>query len=74
MAKNGTSHSSPLVAGAIALLWSGDEDCKNNVLKTIKILHSSTRKIETEECSQEKYPNHVYGYGIIDALLMFERP
>jgi serine protease AprX len=61
---SGTSMSGPLVAGAVAALWSKFDDFKNKIEETIKIFERGIDPIDNQECgSSRPHPNYVYGYG-----------
>jgi len=53
---NGTSFSSPLVAGMVACLWQALPDADNSTIK----------KLITQEASQSSHPDNRLGYGTPD--------
>lgn len=62
---SGTSFSSPLISGLIAVLWEAVPSLKNKVGATRSILMNSTEILTSLECnSPQKYPNYAYGYGL----------
>jgi len=69
---NGTSMAGPHVAGAAALLWSAAPQLRGDVNATEWILARSARPRTTSQtCGGDgptAVPNHVYGWGIADAL------
>jgi len=66
---SGTSMSSPLVAGAIAALWSKFDDYRNKIDETVKIFEKASHVMRTRNCnSPSDFPNYIHGYGNLDAL------
>lgn len=64
---SGTSMSGPLVASAIASLWSKFDDFRNKIDETAKIIETASLQRETTQCgSPRSHPNYVYGYGNLD--------
>jgi len=72
----GTSMASPVVAGAVALLWSANPQLIGNYDETYRILISTTKPITdtrftsetTPNCPALTVPNSIYGYGRIDVF------
>ena len=69
---NGTSSSSPHVAGLAALLISANPELAGQVEKLETIIEKSAiPKFSDEMCGglpQDETPNHVYGYGLVNAF------
>jgi len=72
--KSGTSMSTPLIAGVVALLWSAVPKLDRKIKETNQILYETALHQTSTECeSRQPTPNNVYGYGTINALKAFER-
>lgn len=73
---SGTSMATPHVAGAVALLWSEFPWLKGDVEDTEMILKASALHLTSDQgCGgdlPDAVPNHVYGYGRLDALAAYE--
>eukprot|EP01080_Neovahlkampfia_damariscottae_P000858 gene858-9107_t len=71
---SGTSMSAPLVAGAVAALWSKFKKYKNNIDKTLKVFKKAVNKIENTECgAPQSVPNYVYGYGNLNVKKAYKK-
>jgi len=72
--KSGTSMATPLVAGVIALIWSGVPALRRDIKKTNEILYETASKTPSTLCeSRQPTPNNVYGHGTINARKAYER-
>jgi len=70
---SGTSMAAPAVAGVYALLWSAYPKLKGKVEESQKILISSALQQPAKgECSSDKAPNNVYGWGTVNIEKAFE--
>jgi len=70
---SGTSMSGPLVAGAVAALWSKFDDFRNKIDETLKILEEASLVRESTLCTSPRaHPNYVYGFGNLDAEKAYE--
>ncbi|MFQ6101187.1 MAG: S8 family serine peptidase [Anaerolineae bacterium] len=73
---SGTSMAGPHVAGTVALLWSaaprliGDVDTTEWIIARAARPHTTTQGCGGD--GPEDVPNHVYGWGIVDALAAVE--
>jgi len=66
--KQGTSMAAPHVVGAVALLYSAAPDLVGDVeAAEWFITHTARPHTTTQTCGGD-VPNHVYGWGIVDAL------
>jgi serine protease AprX len=64
---SGTQYSSPIVSGAIALLWNAVPELKRKIQETLKIIYASATPMESLSCSShQKVPNNLYGHGVIN--------
>jgi len=74
---NGTSMAGPHVVGAAALLWSAAPQLQGDVGATEWILERSARaRTTSQSCGGDEptdVPNHVYGWGIVDALAAVQK-
>jgi subtilisin family serine protease len=74
---SGTSMASPHVAGVAALLWSAVPHLIGDVDGTeAQIEHTARPQFTMESCGGDDptdVPNHVYGWGIVDALAAVEQ-
>jgi len=71
--KSGTSMSTPLIAGSIALLWSAVPKLDRKIKETNEILYQSALHQTSTDCeSRQGSPNNVYGYGTINIAKAFE--
>jgi len=74
---SGTSMAGPHVAGAAALLWSAAPQLRGDVDATEWVLERSARAQTTSQsCGGDgptDVPNHVYGWGIVDALAAVQK-
>lgn len=72
---SGTSMSTPLVSGVVALLWSTFPKLKGNIVDTTNILNASAKPITAgQDCggrSGMTIPNNTYGHGKVDAPKAF---
>jgi hypothetical protein len=68
--QQGTSMSSPHVAGAVALIWSAQPALRNRVDETKEILNATAVPRTSTQCGDapDSVPNSVYGWGRLDAL------
>ncbi|MBN1580665.1 MAG: S8 family serine peptidase [Anaerolineae bacterium] len=66
----GTSMSSPHVAGTVALIWSAQPVLRNQVDETEAILNAAAVPGTSTQCGDlpGSVPNNVYGWGRLDAL------
>lgn len=71
---SGTSMSAPLVAGVVALLWSGVPELRGNVDATEALLEVTAVHLTSSQCGDgpADVPNNVFGYGRVDALAAFQ--
>jgi subtilisin family serine protease len=70
----GTSMAAPHIAGAAALLWSGNPQLIGNIEGTEQILKSSARPRDYTSCGDPAgVPNNGYGYGIVDVFSAFQK-
>jgi len=69
---NGTSMAGPHVAGTAALVWSAAPWLIGDINATEDVIRRSARaRTTTQGCGDDDAddaPNHVYGWGIVDAL------
>jgi len=70
--KSGTSMSTPLIAGIVALLWSAVPRLNRNIELTNKILYQTAKHQNSTECESRGSPNNVYGYGTINAYKAYQ--
>lgn len=65
---SGTSMSSPMVAGAVALLWSANPALIGDVATTEQILRDTATPLYAEECDSpaNNRPNNVFGMGLLN--------
>jgi subtilisin family serine protease len=71
--KSGTSMSTPLIAGSIALLWDAVPALNRNIKRTNEVLYQTANHQRTRDCESPKdTPNNVYGYGTINVLKAYE--
>lgn len=64
---NGTSASAPMVAGVAALMMEANPSLRGHPDRIREILINSAVPIEENPCGAAESPNHVYGYGRINA-------
>jgi len=64
----GTSMASPHVAGAVALLWSADDQLIGNVDATRALLDGSAIDTANDQCGGTAGNNNVFGEGRLDVL------
>ncbi|MBN1137760.1 MAG: S8 family serine peptidase [Anaerolineae bacterium] len=66
----GTSMSSPHVAGTVALIWSAQPALRNQIGETEAILNAAAVPLGSTQCGDlpGSVPNNVYGWGRLDAL------
>jgi subtilisin family serine protease len=70
----GTSMATPLVAGAVALLWAARPDLIGDYDATYALLRdSAVRRSDTRCGDPPGQPNNVYGYGRIDVFAAVAR-
>lgn len=67
----GTSQSTPMVSGLVALMWSANRRLVGEIALTKTLLQSTTQKVKGvgRECdSRREHPNNIFGWGIVDAV------
>jgi len=69
---SGTSMSTPLVAGCLALFWSAVPRLSRNIEKTMEIFERTAKHQTSTDCGSTGFPNNVYGYGSIDVLKAYQ--
>ncbi|MBA3533085.1 MAG: S8 family serine peptidase [Ardenticatenales bacterium] len=69
---SGTSMAAPHVAGAVALLWSANPTLLGDIKRTESLLTGTALPRPSNECGgdAETVPNHVYGWGELDAVAL----
>lgn len=67
---SGTSMSSPMVAGAVALVWSANPALIGDVARTEQILRDTATPLYAEECGSayNSRPNNVFGMGLLNVV------
>jgi subtilisin family serine protease len=65
---SGTSMASPMVAGAVALIWSANPALLGDVATTESILRESATPLFSDKCGSlnNSRPNNVFGMGLLD--------
>ena len=68
--QQGTSMSSPHVAGTVALIWSAQPALRNQVDRTEIMINAAAVPRTSTQCGDppDSVPNNVYGWGRLDAL------
>jgi len=70
---SGTSMASPVIVGALALLYDAVPSIARKLDCVKEILEITAFKISNKECnSTTETPNNVYGHGLIDILKAYQ--
>lgn len=74
---SGTSMAAPHVSGVIALMLQKNDELEyDSVINIIQATASRSIRAQSQVCggrSQRQFPNHAFGYGIIDAVNALSR-
>ncbi|MEP7356004.1 MAG: S8 family serine peptidase [Anaerolineales bacterium] len=69
---SGTSMATPLVAGAVALLWSAEPSMQGQISLTEQILNETAVHLDSGECGSSGWPNNTFGFGRLDVKAAYD--